>query len=74
MSHLRLREAHCDRLIQVLIDHEAHALDGFFEALQADYLEERGEPVVYVLVEPASHYYKTMTKSPRMPVLIGERI
>ena len=21
-----------------------------------------------------SHYYKTMTKSPRMPVLIGERI
>ena len=41
LSHLRLREAHCDRLIEVLIDHEAHALDGLSEALKADYLEER---------------------------------
>jgi hypothetical protein len=41
LSHLRLREAHCDRLIKVLIDHEAHALDGLSEALKADYLEER---------------------------------
>src|SRR5262249_31625050 len=36
--------------------------------------DESGEAVVYLLVEPASHYYQTMTKSPRMPVLIGERI
>jgi hypothetical protein len=36
--------------------------------------DEKGEAVVYLMVEPASHYYKTMTKSVRMPVLIGERI
>jgi hypothetical protein len=41
LSHVRLTEAHCDRLIKVLIDHEAHALDGLSEALKADYLEER---------------------------------
>jgi hypothetical protein len=34
-------EAHCDRLIKVLVDHEAHALDGLSEALKGDYLEER---------------------------------
>lgn len=28
----------------------------------------------YVIVEPASHYYHVMTRSDRMPVLIGERI
>src|SRR5262245_23199387 len=36
--------------------------------------DEKGEPVVYVLVEPASHYYRVMTRSAWMPVLIGERI
>jgi hypothetical protein len=36
--------------------------------------DERGEPVVYVLCEPASRYYWVMTRSDRMPVLIGERI
>jgi hypothetical protein len=36
--------------------------------------DEHGEPVVNVLVEPASHYYQVMTRSPWMPVLIGERI
>ena len=36
--------------------------------------DERGEPVVYPLVEPASHYYQVMTRGPWMPVLIGERI
>jgi hypothetical protein len=36
--------------------------------------DERGEVVVDLMVEPASHYYKTMTKSTRMPVLVGERI
>jgi hypothetical protein len=34
--------------------------------------DERGEPAVYVLVEPASHYYQVMTRSAWMPVLIGE--
>jgi hypothetical protein len=37
-------------------------------------LDERGKQVAYMLCEPASHYYKTMTRSDRMPVLIGERI
>jgi hypothetical protein len=27
-----------------------------------------------MLCEPASHYFKTMTRSDRMPFLIGERI
>jgi hypothetical protein len=29
---------------------------------------------VYMLTEPASHYYRIMTRSNRMPVLIGQRI
>ncbi len=36
--------------------------------------DESGRPCVYLMVEPASHYYRTMTKSTRMPVLVGERI
>ncbi len=36
--------------------------------------DERGAPVVYALVEPASHYHEVMTRGPWMPVLIGERI
>jgi hypothetical protein len=36
--------------------------------------DEQGELVVFVLVEPASHYYQVMTRSAWMPVLIGERI
>ncbi len=36
--------------------------------------DERGLPVVYVLVEAASHYYQVMTRSAWMPVLVGERI
>jgi hypothetical protein len=36
--------------------------------------DERYAPVVYVLCEPASHYYQVMTRSPWMPLLIGERI
>ena len=35
---------------------------------------ERGLPVVYVLVEAASHYYQVMTKSAWMPALVGQRI
>ncbi len=41
LSHPRLRGTQCDRLIKVLIDHEAHALDGYSEALKAEYLMER---------------------------------
>jgi hypothetical protein len=36
--------------------------------------DERGAAVCYMLCEPASHYYRTMTGSTRMPVLIDERI
>lgn len=28
----------------------------------------------YMIVEPASYYYRIMTRADRMPVLIGERI
>jgi hypothetical protein len=37
--------------------------------------DERGMPRVYVVCEPASHYYRGMTRgSDWMPVLIGERV
>jgi hypothetical protein len=36
--------------------------------------DERGNAVCYMACEPSSHYYQIMTKSDRMPVLIGERI
>jgi hypothetical protein len=36
--------------------------------------DEHGRDVVYLVCEPASHYYSVMTRSSRMPVLIGERI
>jgi hypothetical protein len=36
--------------------------------------DERERPVVYVLVEPATHYYQIMTKSEWMPVIVGEAI
>ncbi len=36
--------------------------------------DEAGHAVAYVICEPASHYYKVMTGSDRMPVFIDERI
>ncbi len=36
--------------------------------------DEKGVPAVYIICEPASHYYEVMTRSRWMPVLIGERI
>jgi len=36
--------------------------------------EVDGDRAVYMLVEPATYYFKIMTRSDRMPVLIGERI
>jgi hypothetical protein len=36
--------------------------------------DERGIAVCYMICEPASHYYRIMTRSDRMPVLIDERI
>jgi hypothetical protein len=36
--------------------------------------DERGLAVCYMLCEPASHYYRIMTGSTRMPVLIDEII
>ncbi|MGA7500947.1 MAG: hypothetical protein WBX00_29805 [Isosphaeraceae bacterium] len=36
--------------------------------------DEHGAAIVYMICEPASHYYQIMTRSTRMPVLIEERI
>jgi hypothetical protein len=36
--------------------------------------DEQGEPAAYVLCEPATRYYRVMTRSERMPVFIGERL
>ena len=36
--------------------------------------DEAGLPRVYPLVEPASHYYRFMTRSDWMPCLVQERI
>jgi hypothetical protein len=36
--------------------------------------DERDLAVVYMICEPATHYYAVMTGSRRMPVLIDERI
>jgi len=36
--------------------------------------DQNGGERVYVICEPASHYYGVMTRSAWMPVLIGERI
>jgi hypothetical protein len=34
----------------------------------------QGLPVVYLLCQPATHYYRVMTRAERMPVFIGEVI
>jgi len=36
--------------------------------------DEGGKEHVYMLTQPASHYYETMTKHNRMPVFVGEQI
>jgi hypothetical protein len=36
--------------------------------------DERGIAVAYMICEPATHYYRIMTRNGRMPVLIQERI
>lgn len=36
--------------------------------------DERGQDRVYMLTQPASHYYHVMTRSLRMPVMVGENI
>jgi hypothetical protein len=36
--------------------------------------DERGAAVAYMICEPATHYYKIMTRNGRMPLLIDERI
>jgi hypothetical protein len=36
--------------------------------------DERGLLRAYPLVEPATHYYRIMTRSDWMPCLVGERI
>ena len=36
--------------------------------------DQRGIAVLYMICEPDSHFYRGMTRSDRMPVLIEERI
>jgi hypothetical protein len=36
--------------------------------------DELEQPVVYMMCEPATRYYRVMTRAERMPVLIDERI
>jgi hypothetical protein len=36
--------------------------------------DEKGVPHVYMLTQPASHYYEVMTRHERMPVFIGKGI
>jgi hypothetical protein len=36
--------------------------------------DEEGKPHVYMLTRQASHYYQTMTKHERMPVLVDQEI
>jgi hypothetical protein len=36
--------------------------------------DEKNQPHVYMLTEPASHYYQVMTRNNRMPVFIGATI
>ena len=36
--------------------------------------DERALPHVYMLTQPASHYYQIMTRHDRMPVLLGQQM
>jgi hypothetical protein len=36
--------------------------------------DDQDEPAAYILCEPATRYYRVMTRSDRMPVFIGERL
>ena len=36
--------------------------------------DEAGRPHIYMLTEPASHYYQGMTRHNRMPVFLGDGI
>jgi hypothetical protein len=36
--------------------------------------DERGAAVAYMLCRPSTHYYRIMTRSDRMPILIDEQI
>jgi hypothetical protein len=45
------------------------------QGIQALVVSGRQEqPVAYLLVEPASHYYRVMTRSKWMPCLVGQTI
>ena len=36
--------------------------------------DEHARPHIYMLTQPASHYYQIMTRHNRMPVLLGEQM
>ncbi len=48
-----------------------HVVGGFQGVLLYDH---RGNAHVYLLTQPASHYYEVMTRSKRMPLFIGPGI
>lgn len=54
--------------------HELRPPQGLRRGLHGVLARENGELAVYVVCEPASHYYQVMARSKWMPVLIGERI
>jgi len=35
--------------------------------------DEEGRPVVYMVCEPSTHYFRIMTGCDRMPVLVDQR-
>ena len=41
LAHGKLKVDHCDRLLKLLAEHEAQAIDPFAEAIKADYLITR---------------------------------
>lgn len=44
------------------------------EGMQGLLLETPSVSIVYMIVDTATHYYRTMTRSNRMPMLLGEVI
>ncbi len=41
LAHPKLKVEHCDRLIKLLADHEAQAIDPFLQAIEAEFLTTR---------------------------------
>jgi hypothetical protein len=44
------------------------------QGIRGLFAEVQGTAAAYMIVEPSTYYFKIMTRSERMPVLLGERI